>query len=146
VRTAPFVQDSAASRLTTEKNVMGNVKVRAEVELLMDEGDSSGAGLPGAGEADRSSLKSDGALIGGDDASENLHQRALARSVFAHQNVNFPFAQIEGNGVQDLHVGIGDRPTGTVVDVLRDPLHLQERFAHLLFPSNAKRYTKLPGF
>ena len=127
-----FVQDSTAGRLTTEKNVMGNVEVRAEVEFLVDEGDSSAAGLAGAGEAHSSAVNGDGALIRRNDASEDLHQRALARSVFAHQNVNFPFAQIEGNGVQDLHVGVADRPAGGVVDVLRDPLHLQERFVHLL--------------
>ena len=85
-----LVQDSAARRFTTEKNVMGNVEVRAEVELLVDKRDSSVAGLPGAGEAHGSALEGDCALIRRNDASEDLHQRAFARSVFTHQNVDFP--------------------------------------------------------
>ena len=109
---------------------MANVEVRAEVELLVDEGDSSASGLTGAGEAHSSALNGDGALIGRNDASEDFHQRALARSVFTHQYVDFPFAQIEGNGVQNLYIGIADRSAGAVVNVLGDPLHLQERFVH----------------
>src|SRR6516164_3133109 len=48
------------------------------------------AGLPRAGEAHGSALEGDCALIRRNDASEDLHQRAFACSVFTHQNVNFP--------------------------------------------------------
>jgi len=68
---------AAMGRLTTEKNVMADIEVRTEVEFLMDESDSFAAGLPGAGEGHRRTPKGDSALIGRNDASEDLHQLGI---------------------------------------------------------------------
>ena len=61
----------------------------------------------GVSDVQRVALEEDLAGIGPVDASKHLHQRRLAAAVLAHQRVNLPWGERNGNVGHSLNAGEG---------------------------------------
>ena len=72
------------ARLAAEEDVRADVEIRREHQLLVDQRDAEALGLAHAAHGDALAIHRNRALGGKRRAAENLHQRALARAVFAH--------------------------------------------------------------
>jgi hypothetical protein len=85
-----------------------------QVQLLVDDAHAGGFGVAGAGEANRLALQDQLAFIVGEHAGEDLHQRALARAVFAADGVQLAGRDVDGHLGQSLHAGegLGDASEG----------------------------------
>src|SRR6266542_2824161 len=110
--------DPETTRLAPEKNVLGDRELGDERELLMDNGDADVLCRADAIEALHFIFDADLAVVGAVriNATEDVHQRRLARSVFADERVNLARMQIERHAVERQHAG----------EALRDLAHLQE--------------------
>ena len=126
------VLEPAPARFAAEKDVVRHVQVGAEVELLMDEGDALLPGVPRVGQVDFRAGDLQLAPVRRDDAAEDLHQRALAGAILAHQHVHLPGEEVEIHLLQDLHVGVAERPAVAAVNELGDAAHGDQRFQHRL--------------
>ena len=126
------VLQPAPARFPAEEDVVRHVQVGAEVELLVDEGHALLPGVPRVGQVDLRAGDLQLAPVRRDDAAQDPHQRALAGAVLAHQHVHFPGKEVEIHVLQDLHVGVAQRPAIAAVNELGDAAHGDQRFQHCL--------------
>ena len=74
----PVVEQAEPSAfLAAQEDVGGRGQVLDQVQLLVDDADAGGLGVARAGEADRLAAQQQLPLEVGDDAGQDLHQRAL---------------------------------------------------------------------
>jgi hypothetical protein len=113
--------------LVPEHDVLTDGEVGAEVDLLVDGGDSRC--LCGCRAVEVPHLAGDDDLAGVDliDAGQRLDEGGLAGAVLAHERVDFAGKQSEADVVERLHSGEGD---GRVSD-----LDDRDRFDHGCFIS-----------
>jgi hypothetical protein len=104
-----LVDEAEAVGLAAEVDVLGDVAVRQQVELLVDDADAGALGIERVRERDAASEQRDLALVGVVRAAEDLHQRRLAGAVLADQRVHLADAAVEvdavdrGDGAEALH-------------------------------------------
>ena len=77
--------ESGQRRLDAEQDVVGDGEMRGEGELLMDHRHTGGPRVAGRPGLVGSAVEQHRPGVGPDHAGEHLHERALARAVFAHQ-------------------------------------------------------------
>ena len=78
--------DESGSRgLDAEQDVVGDGEVRGEGEFLVDHRHAGGPRVAGRTGLVGSAVEQHRAGVGPDHSGEHLHERALARAVFAHQ-------------------------------------------------------------
>ena len=104
------VLEPAPARFAAEEDVVRHVQIGAEVELLVDEGHALLSGVPRVGQDGPCAGDFQFAPIRRDDAAQDLHQGALSGAVLAHQHVHFSRKEVEIHVLQDLHVGVAERP------------------------------------
>ncbi len=75
--------EPAPRLFAAEKDVGGDGELGDEVQLLVDDPDAGVLGVARARELDRAAVEEDLAVVVGDRAGQDLHQRALARPVLA---------------------------------------------------------------
>ena len=114
------LDEQAPARLAADKDVLGDGQVAHHVQLLVNDDDAGRLGLAGVVEFHLAALVGDGAGVLGVDARQHLHQRGLARAVFAHQRVHLTLADFEIDVVQGVHTR----------ERLIDALHGQYDFSH----------------
>ena len=83
---------------TGEAHVLGDGQVRHEGGVLIDGDDPRAARLRRRSERTGHALHQDLTAIGGKDAGDDLHQRALARPVRPHQTVNLAWTHLKRGG------------------------------------------------
>ena len=71
-----------------QEHVLIDGQVIDQVQLLMDKGDTGVQRIHRAGEMHGLSVQLDNALVGGQDAAQNVHQRGLASAVFTQQRTD----------------------------------------------------------
>ena len=71
-----------------QEHVLIDGQVIDQVQLLMDKGDTGIQRVHGAGKMHRLSVQLDNALIGGQNAAQDVHQRGLASAVFTQQRAD----------------------------------------------------------
>ena len=101
----------ATRALVPEKDVGGDVEVGRQHQLLVDERDAQPLGLADIGNGDRVSVDGDLSLVGRVGAAQDLHQRALAGAVFAHQRQHLARLKVKRNALQrdDARKALRDR-------------------------------------
>ena len=93
----------------------------------MHKGDAVRAGLPCVEEADRLAVQLHAALVVGNDAADDLHQRGFPSAVFAQKRMHLAFIQVEADVVQDLYGGAMHGLAGRHVEnILADMFQLQD--------------------
>jgi hypothetical protein len=83
------VDETRAPRQIFDEHVLSHRHRGEERELLVDESDAVGARVARRGNARHAACNANLSAVGCDDSSENVHQRALARAVRAHERVGF---------------------------------------------------------
>ena len=126
------VLEPAPARFAAQEDVVRHVQVGAEVELLVDEGHALLPGVPRVGQNGPRAGDFQFAPVRRDDAAQDLHQGALAGAILAHQHVHLPGKKVEIHLLQDLHVGVAERPAVAAVDELGDAAHGDQRFQRRL--------------
>ena len=100
--------------LVAEEDVLGDRQVGAQRQLLVDDDDAHGLGIPDGAEFADVAVIDDLALVGParPDAGENVHESGLAGAVLAAHGVDLTAADIEGDVVERLELpeGLGDVP------------------------------------
>ena len=129
---SPASLSPAPARFPAQEDVVRHVQVGAEVELLVDEGHALLPGVPRIGEDGPRAGDFHLAPVRRDNAAQDLHQGALAGAILAHQHVHLPGKEVEIHLLQDLHVGVAERPAVAAVDELGDAAHGNQRFQHRL--------------
>ena len=76
-----LVQDAICGDLPSEKNVLRNVQVRAQVQLLVNDPNAVRIGVTDRPELNLRAIEEERAAGGLCDACQNLHQRRLPGSV-----------------------------------------------------------------
>ena len=109
------VDEAGAPRKVFDEHVLRHGHRGEERELLMDESDAVGARVARRGNARHAACNTNFSALGCDDSSENVHQRALARAVRAHERVGF--ARLNGK------MGVLERADAR--EGLRDAGHLE---------------------
>ena len=109
-----------AAWLAADRDVLGDREVRAEVHLLVDRAHPGALRLERMRELDARPVELDLAGIREVHAGQDLHERALAGAVLAHQRVDLTREQSEVDRVQRLRV----------TEPLVDGTHLENRCAH----------------
>ena len=109
------VDEPGAPRKIFDEHVLRHRHRREQRELLMDESDAVGARVARRGNARHAACNTNLSALGCDDSSENVHQRALARAVRAHERVRF--ARLNGK------MGVLERADAR--EGLRDAGHLE---------------------
>ena len=109
------VDEAGAPRKIFDEHVLRHRHRREQRELLMDESDAVGARVARRGNARHAARNTNLSALGCDDSSENVHQRALARAVRAHERVGF--ARLNGK------MGVLERADAG--EGLRDAGHLE---------------------
>ena len=71
-----------------QEHVLIDGQVIDQVQLLMNKGDTGVQRIHRAGEMHGLSVQLDNALVGGQDAAQNVHQRGLASAVFTQQRTD----------------------------------------------------------
>ena len=102
--------DPADRRVAAKPDIIHDRTLEGLVELLMHHGDAVEQRLLGVFEVDLSALEEYMPLVLAVDAEEAFHQRGFTRAVFAHQGVDRPGLQLQGDPVQgfDARKGFGD--------------------------------------
>ena len=101
----PVIDRQPAPKLAPEKHVFGDRQVRRQHDLLMDQNDAAPLRVDRAFQLDRRAVELDRAAGGREMARQDLHQRRLARAVFADDRVDLSGANADRDVAQDL-----DRP------------------------------------
>ena len=101
----PLAQHHAAHLLAAQEHVFGHGEVAAHVELLVDDGYARGLRLLGGEVPVGLALDLHIAAVAGVDAAQDLHQRGLARAVFAQKRHHLAASQLEIHMVQRLDAG-----------------------------------------
>ncbi len=73
--------------------------------MLVHHADASVDGIARRAQVDNLSVDGDPALVGPIQPGQHVHQRALARAVFAQQGVDLAHAQVEIDVVHGQHAG-----------------------------------------
>src|SRR5581483_9373485 len=110
-RHAPPVDEPEASRwLAAEKDVLGDAQVGRDAELLVHHADARVERVAGRAELALATLNDEGAPIRAVYARDDLHERALAGAVLAHQAVDLARSKGEIDSPQRLDAaeGLGD--------------------------------------
>ena len=103
-----------ARRLDAEQNVLRHGQVRAQGQLLMDQGDAAPARLERTGGRVRPTRDLQLAPIGAHGAGDDVHQRGLPRAVLADQRVHLAGVEREFHAVQRRR---RPEPLGDVADL-----------------------------
>ena len=100
------------SLLAAEEDVGGDGHLGDEVQLLVDDPDTGILGLARARERHGAAVEDDLALVVGDRAGEDLHQRALARAVLAAERVDLARPRRQAHVAQGVDAAevLGDVP------------------------------------
>ena len=80
-------------------------RLGARLEFLEDEGNSQRRGLARMGQVDRLAVDADLAVVGRQDASQQVNEGALAGAVFADQGMDFTAPQLDVNPIQGPDAG-----------------------------------------
>ncbi len=107
--------------LLAEEEVGSDVQARHEVELLRDHDDAGLVRLARGGETGRRTGQRDRAAIRRRGAGDDGHQRALAGTVLAQQDMDLAGAQVEIDAAQGMHAA----------EPLLDAGEPQQRLVHL---------------
>jgi hypothetical protein len=86
-----FVQHAEAVGLAAQEDVLGDVAVRQQVELLVDDADARALGLERMRERHLLAEELDLALVGRVGAAQDFHERRLAGAVLADQGVDLAY-------------------------------------------------------
>ena len=105
-------QPAAPRLLAAQEDVVGDRELRDEVQLLVDDPDAGVLGLARPGEPHRPAVQADLAVVVGDRAGQDLHQRALARAVLAADRVDLAGRRDQRDVAQRAHAAevLGDVP------------------------------------
>ena len=87
-------------RLAAEEDVAGDVQRLDHLALLMDDADAETSRIRRSMHRHWHTLERDGARISLMDASENLHQRRLARAVLADETDDLSSRQVEVHAIE----------------------------------------------
>ncbi len=100
-----------ARSLAAEEDVGRDVEIRRQHQLLMNQRDTETLGLPHAVEHDGLAVEGDRPFVRQLRAAEDLHQRALAGAVLAHQRQHLSRREGELHPPERDHTGkaLGDR-------------------------------------
>ncbi len=96
------VKLQTAGQFASKEDVAGDRQVRGKVEFLMDHHDPGSFGIGTAAERDRAPVQQHLPAGGRQIAAKDLHDRGLARAVFADQRVDLARAQRQVDAVQNL--------------------------------------------
>ena len=88
-------QAAAGPAFVAQENVAGDVEVRREHQLLMDQRDAESLGVGDAAEDDGLAVDEQFPCVRLISAAEDLHQRAFARAVFAHEREHFAGSELK---------------------------------------------------
>ena len=107
---APVDEDRVGHHLSAEQDVLSHRQHRDQHEVLVNHANSAGDGIRGIGDLDRFSIEQDFAFIRAGQSVENIHERRLARAVFAKQGVDLPGLHIQIDMVvgDDTREALGD--------------------------------------
>ena len=94
------IDPAPACRLDPEQDVLRHGQVRAEGELLVDEGDAAPPRLERGGRSVRPAVEMHRAAIGTHGAGYDVHEGALAGAVFPDQGVHLARAEREVDPVE----------------------------------------------
>ena len=83
-----FVQPQPLLQLAPQKQVLVDIQIVDQIQLLMDERDARVQRISGRGEGHRLAVHADFARVRLQHAAQNVHQRGLARAVFADQRAD----------------------------------------------------------
>ncbi len=99
-----------ARAFVAEEDIRGDVEVRREHQLLMNESDAVALGFPHVAQNDGLAVDEDFAFVGQVRSPEYFHEGALARAVFAHQGQHFPGLERQRDVLQrdDTRKPLGD--------------------------------------
>ena len=109
-----LLQKTHLVRLDAQDDVVENREAFHQLEMLVNHADPQIIGVIGVVDLDFNAVFLDGAFFRLIKAEQHAHERALSRSVFTEQRVDFSFLQLE----RDIIVG---DDTG---ELLRDVKHL----------------------
>ena len=111
----------AIDRLTSEEDIFGDAQFRRDAELLMDHPDPGGQRIARRAEMHVLSVDAHAPGVGGVDAGDDLHHRALARAVLAGQTMDLTGGEREVDAAKRLDAA----------ERLRDARHFEQRHAEL---------------
>ena len=104
----PPVEHTAHARLLhAQDDVLGHREDRDEHEMLVHHADAERDGIVRAVDRDRSAADEDLALIRPQQPVHDVHQRALARAVFAQERVDLAGTQVEADVIVGQRAGEG---------------------------------------
>ncbi len=98
--------DARPDGFMTDEDILGHGQVREQVQLLKDDADPGLDRIGLAAELDLAACHFDPAFGQCLDPSDDLHQRGLARAVFAHQHVDCPHPEVEVHAFQRAGAGV----------------------------------------
>ena len=101
----------------------------------MDEADAHRLRLARIAEMHLFAKQLERALVVGNDAADDLHQRGFARAVFADEDVNLLLAHVEMHVVQNFDVRSLDRLAVSVEDIFHNVVHVQDCLIHMAHPA-----------
>src|SRR5260370_38168519 len=105
----PIQENAGTFRFQTKENVFGNRKVRCQIQLLVDDGDTFRLRFCRIAELDDLSSEFNASSIGLVNPCDSLHQRAFAGAIFADHSMNALLLDFEGDLPQSLNPGTAFR-------------------------------------
>ncbi len=96
----PPVDEAPPARLAAEEDIRSRVQVIGQVQLLVDEHDAQLQSPLYRADFHAGTVDVDLALVGMLDAGQDLHERALARPIFAHQGQDFARRKLQAHAAQ----------------------------------------------
>ena len=115
-----LVQEQSLGGLTANEDIVCNGQVLHQVQLLVNNTNTSVLCVLGAMDLDLLTEILNGTAILGVDTGQNLHQCGLTGTVFADQAHDFTASDLKLSIVQRVNTG----------EVFLNALHLQNNFAH----------------
>ena len=97
IQQAAFLFDFAA-----DKHVFIHGQIVDQVQLLMDKRDARIQRLRGSMKLHGRAVQRNRALIGLQNAAQDIHQRAFARAVFTQQGADFALVQMKIHGLEHV--------------------------------------------
>ena len=117
--------------LPAGKDVFGDVEVGHYRKFLMNDADAMSGGIARGIEVNHVAIQCDGSFVGALDSGQYSHQRRLAGTVFADQNVDRAAMQFEVDVVESDIAGI----------TFKNAARLEDDVAHAGAPCNLARET-----